>query len=287
MESRERQSLTALSRILDRLPNEISFKLHNAWHLTVAPNWRIPCRRNDDYSLIYIRDGTGSYTIDGTEYAMEPGRIILLSPEMTYFAEQNPINPPRLTSFRFGAYESGSGSPFLPEPFYLVFSDKGLAGGEGFLPAFTRLYHQAAADPYPYQPAACGAALASLLIFIYSVLSTETRQPHDPRITKARIFIDQTVTRHVTLKELAECAGLSPKYFSKLFHSQYGKTPQQYILYARMRYGKYLLEETGESVRSVALALGYGDPYIFSKLFKQVYGYSPGAVTRQKYRDLC
>ena len=69
---------------------------------------------------------------------------------------------------------------------------------------------------------------------------------------------------------------LSSFYISKIFKSETGDTPINYLISLRMEKAKELLDQNPEeTVQKVAAAVGYEDAYHFSKVFKKYYGISP------------
>lgn len=76
-------------------------------------------------------------------------------------------------------------------------------------------------------------------------------------------------------------ANVSPSSFFTMFKRHVGHTPIDYFIRMRMRRACRLLEETGMSVKSVAYALGYNDPFYFSRIFK-----SFNRIAPSEYRSL-
>ena len=80
--------------------------------------------------------------------------------------------------------------------------------------------------------------------------------------------------------ELARQAGYSVGHFARLFKQVAGRGPEAFIIHARVARARQLLRETEWPVGAVAEALGYGDPYFFSRQFKQQTGLTPLAFRR-------
>jgi AraC-like DNA-binding protein len=74
---------------------------------------------------------------------------------------------------------------------------------------------------------------------------------------------------------MAGQAGLSESHFSRVFKAQTGHAPLDYFILLKMQHASALLAVTDLHVKEVAAAVGYSDPYYFSRLFKQVIGVSP------------
>jgi AraC-like DNA-binding protein len=80
-----------------------------------------------------------------------------------------------------------------------------------------------------------------------------------------------------SLEGLAEVAGLSRSAFAAKFKTLVGESPLGYLRQLRVQRAMGLLVRPGASIVAVANAVGYGDPFVFSKAFKKVVGVSPRA----------
>lgn len=89
-------------------------------------------------------------------------------------------------------------------------------------------------------------------------------------------YMENHYKEKISLDQIAENMYLSPFYISKLFKSETGDTPINYLISLRMEKAKELLDQNSTlSVQEAAAAVGYEDAYHFSKLFKKYYGLSP------------
>ncbi|MBB6733551.1 helix-turn-helix transcriptional regulator [Cohnella zeiphila] len=78
----------------------------------------------------------------------------------------------------------------------------------------------------------------------------------------------------LTVRELAQKAGYSERYFRKAFRRATGLSPTELLTRIRMDRAMLLLLQP-LSVKQIALTVGYRDPLYFSKLFRQRTGLSP------------
>lgn len=106
----------------------------------------------------------------------------------------------------------------------------------------------------------------------YSPLQhTSRRRALEPTLT----FLHQNSARKLTLKEIADHAGVSVSHLSALFKEQTGLSPMDYLIRYRMQRACVLLSVKSATVHEVAYEVGYSDPYYFSRLFKKVIGIAP------------
>ena len=89
-------------------------------------------------------------------------------------------------------------------------------------------------------------------------------------------YMENHYKEKISLDQIAENMYLSPFYISKLFKSETGDTPINYLISLRMEKAKELLDQNSTlSIQEAAAAVGYEDAYHLSKLFKKYYGLSP------------
>ncbi len=94
-------------------------------------------------------------------------------------------------------------------------------------------------------------------------------------------YIDENISRDITVKELAEIVHMSEKYFITYFKETIGNTPFAYITSTKMKKAYEYIGAEGYSIKHTAELLGYSDQYVFSKAFKRTYGFSPSRIHRQ------
>lgn len=99
----------------------------------------------------------------------------------------------------------------------------------------------------------------------------------DARIRKGIDYMTQHVERPFSLSDLAKACGLSPSRTAHLFRAQTGLPPAQYMERLRMQRAVSLLKATQWSIKEIAAACGYADPFYFSARFKKNHGRSPKA----------
>jgi AraC-like DNA-binding protein len=99
------------------------------------------------------------------------------------------------------------------------------------------------------------------------------------KLQKVKRFIDES-TGLLSLSELSTTAGLSLKYFGKMFSHEFGIAPQAYMRKKILARSLALLSDTDMTLEEIAGELGYSDSYSYSKAFRKVYGISPGKVRK-------
>jgi AraC-like DNA-binding protein len=75
--------------------------------------------------------------------------------------------------------------------------------------------------------------------------------------------------------ELAGAAGMSARLLTILSHRLFGEAPARFLLLLKLRRAEEMLRYRGLSVKEVSDALGFSNPFHFSRVFKRVVGVPP------------
>lgn len=89
-------------------------------------------------------------------------------------------------------------------------------------------------------------------------------------------YINEHFSKNLTLKELADRAGLSQFHFIRIFKKETGFTPHEYLINTRIATAKYLLKNTGLSVKDICFSTGFSCESVFCSAFKKHLGITPG-----------
>lgn len=120
---------------------------------------------------------------------------------------------------------------------------------------------------------ACALLFHEILIELRAVCKSSENIPQDALILKS--YLDQNLSRQVSIQELSSQINRSADYTIKLFKKYYHQTPYAYFLHQKMEAAKNLLSNTSFSIQEIANGLGYDDQHYFSNLFKQFCGCAP------------
>lgn len=92
-------------------------------------------------------------------------------------------------------------------------------------------------------------------------------------------YIDEHVCEKIELTELAELAGYSPFYFSKIFSENMGMPVTGYIRIRKLQYAMCSLLE-GEKVLDVAVKYAFESHEGFTRSFTRLFGSTPSTVRK-------
>jgi len=94
--------------------------------------------------------------------------------------------------------------------------------------------------------------------------------------SKSMLFrVDSDPASVLSVAGMAREAGLSRQHFTELFRHHFGMAPMKYVLQARMHRAAHLLRDQNLRVADVARAVGFEDPFHFSRSFRKEFGIPP------------
>lgn len=100
----------------------------------------------------------------------------------------------------------------------------------------------------------------------------QSKNPLSPIIN----FIENNISdNNITNEMLAQKMNISEVYLRKLFLSNFGSTPKQYILELRIKKAKKLLVDSNYTVTKISDKCGFSSPYHFCRAFKTKTGITP------------
>ncbi|MDR0562566.1 MAG: helix-turn-helix domain-containing protein, partial [Spirochaetaceae bacterium] len=123
-------------------------------------------------------------------------------------------------------------------------------------------------------------------LYIYelylSLLSTKQNgtASYSHIVKKCIDFIHSDYEHNIGLAEAAKNAGVSHSYLSFIFKQETGVNFNAALAQYRIEQAKKLLTATGLRIYQIAEKVGFSTPYYFSKVFKELSGY-----TCKEYRD--
>jgi transcriptional regulator GlxA family with amidase domain len=108
-------------------------------------------------------------------------------------------------------------------------------------------------------------------------------QPHPPmveavldeRVRRAMLLMEQNMTDPLQIADIARRLRLSTRQLERLFLSVVGTRPTQFYRSLRLRYARWLLDNTTRQVTDIAIDAGFADCAHFSRHFKSAYGFAP------------
>jgi AraC-like DNA-binding protein len=125
--------------------------------------------------------------------------------------------------------------------------------------------------------------LAILHLFLSLLIEQNPDLPPDENqyerrawyVRQARDYLEMNYARKIQIADLSRQIGLDRSYFGAIFRRETGQSPQQYLLRLRIAKACRLMAFSSLPIAGIAHSVGYEDPLLFSRMFRQVMGCSP------------
>ncbi|MBA3707410.1 MAG: helix-turn-helix transcriptional regulator [Planctomycetes bacterium] len=235
------------------------------------------------FGIEYVAGGEGDLTLGGRPYRLSPGTVFSYGPGV---AQVIGSDRRRVLDKYFVDFSGRAGERLI--------ADAGLDGGQVRQVAAPERISVIFEDlivnglrQTAYSGAICAAILRHLLLALcecavpFGTLAT----PGFATYARCRRHLEEHALTVRSLAVAAAQCGVSEAYFCRLFQRFDRQSPYQALTRLRMREAVRRFETPGSRVATVAAAVGYDDPFHFSRVFKRVYGVSPQQFRRVRARS--
>jgi AraC-like DNA-binding protein len=234
-----------------------------------------PPTANTETLLIYCSRGRGWCEMGGRRYGLSPGQLLVI-----------PAGTPHV----YGADReclwaiSWVQAAGVNLPFFLhqlgVTADQPVieVGTDASIPAlFHELLDAIEAGGSTTQLAHAALMLTRLFELFRNQPCNQACSEADAaqKIRQSIAYMSEHLDQPLQVAALAAKANISQSHYFALFKRHIGSTPIDYFTQLRMQRACHLLGATTMSVKGVAAALGYDDPFYFSRVFRSVQGVAP------------
>ncbi len=242
---------------------------------------------HDFPELAYILSGKGAYLVDGNEYEVEAGDLIICNPHVKHtHVVTNPKEPTIEFISGFSDFHFKNMTPnsiTLRDGGCIIHTTAELKQ-ELSMHCYSMIAEKESNHVGRYFM--IKAHLMQMLLLVMREIVDERGisqtgcnfESYNKSYAVNRIinYLNENYDQKISLEQIAHNMFLSPVYISKIFKEETGESPINYLIKIRLEKAKdILLNRNSGSIKSIANQVGYDDVYHFSKLFKKYYGISP------------
>ena len=227
--------------------------------------------------MILVTDGAGWCVVAGERHPVRSGQVLAIPADVPHEYGADPDHPWTI----WWMHVTGPDVPELLASARLTLGRPVITLREPYKAqalverALERLEQD---DSMPSMVGASGAAWH----FLTTLTADQApgRATADP-VAQARDYLQARARERIGVPELAAMVGLSRSRFAELFRRSTGTSVLVYQTRLRMARARELLDTSDMAVSAIARAVGYDDPYYFSRHFSRMHGMSPTAYRAQ------
>ena len=232
------------------------------------------------YEILYMEEGDASFWVEGTVYKMNPGDLVIARSDEMHLMRHHSRNFYKRLVINVGMdfFDINGCSEYKR-----VFDDRSVGTGNYF-PAETvkdsgigemlaRLKEYMVINEKPL----IRSVLTEILYFLNKL---PEKEPSDSGIVRdIVIYINENITQHLSLEEIAEKFYISKYYLCRQFKKRMGIGIGKYITHKRILMVKELYA-SGINLTDACITAGFGDYSSFYIAYKKLYGTSPKNILK-------
>lgn len=237
-------------------------------------------QHHNDYLLLFCHQGRGTFQLNHLQQPvhgeLSAGQLLLIPQSVAHHYEADKTDPWSLYWLHFQG--TSAHAAFSSLALSVTNPTLSIQRWRTLLPLVTDLLNL----QHQRFTIAGGVLAATLLQHLMAQLPLliEPSSAASFSLTALERYMRDNCHRDLQLDDFAAFTGLSRYHFAKKFKVLTGTAPMRYFNQIKINLACQLLDTTTDSIRTIAQAVGFDDPYYFSRLFKKTMGIAP-----QYYRD--
>ncbi len=273
-----------------RLNDEIKIsRLYTVHYFEYSKRFSFTGESHDFWELVYADKGDVTVFADDKSFVLEQGNVIFHKPNEWHNVRANGVDAANITIITFAS----------PSKAMSFFENKILSVGQKqkellskIVSEYTNAFKTPLNNPYTtHLERRSDAAVASeqliklflcefLILFLRNDPSGRQRTVRSIHSSDATLnllinYMEQNITKTVTLKELMEYSGTNRTAIENIFRENLGRGAVEYFLILKIELAKKYLREDNYNITQISEILGYSSIHYFSRQFKKITGMTP------------
>lgn len=227
------------------------------------------------YEIIYIRQGNGTFLVEGTSYPVSSGCLLLFRPREFHCLQVKESAPYERFVVNFDEHNVLTDSALLLD----LFQNRELGTHNLYSGLSTRLTEaflriaacESAAEPERSLMAKL--ILNELLVILHGECASDFSAP-DQLINRIITYLDEHLVEPLRLEDLASEFFISRHYLGHMFKKHTGMTLMEYIIRKRLAMAQHLMRD-GYQASIAASMSGFNDYSAFYRAYIKYIGLKP------------
>ena len=229
------------------------------------PN-RSSFRREHVLALIFVLQGELNFICEKKNFKVKQGQGILLTGDKSYVYHRE--KPAEIFLVNFEPYDNLGSEEFM------VFDVENIAD---YRPELQTMYNLTPFD-MPYKKV----AFLSVLYNVISKIIREETYKHPALRRAVKYIYDNLSNPELEVSDIAKNSNFSEGHLRRMFKSQFGVSPMQYLQTLRFNLAETILMSEDVSIKEISERCGYASQFYFSRIFKARTGFSPSEYRKRQ-----
>ena len=228
----------------------------------------------DHYLIHLILAGKGTYKVNGEIWHLQAGDLFLIKPSQLIVYEADESDP---WEYCWVGFNGACANKLAAQMPFTDLAPIHHARDSSVLEASLKKIYEAR-GPEPQDEAAM---VGYLYLFIAALMrETHESEPHTASsssqyVLNAIKYIQFNYSHDISINDVAKSVGVSRSHLYRVFMSNVGKSPIDYLTEYRINEACNLLRNSSLSIAEVAVSVGFFDQFYFSRVFKKAVGMPP------------
>ena len=264
--------------------NNIELSIFNCGLERCAPGQTWGPGIRDHYLIHLVVSGKGVFEVGGRTYEVVPGDLFFAKPSqlIRYTAdEQQPWE------YSWVGFNGACANKLVQQtPFSDLHPVHHCKDPQTVREALYNIYLSRGTEPQNE------ALMTGYLYLFMAQLMKEAREamPNTPSSSSQYVlaaikYIQFNYSHDISVDDIAKAVGVSRSHLYRVFMSNVGQSPIDYLTGYRISEACSLLKNTGLSIAEIAVSVGFFDQFYFSRVFKKVKGVPPSKYLAALEKD--
>lgn len=254
---------------------DLFYSVVRAGHLVAGPEHRIQRETYPGHEWILCLRGRGWVRIEGRRHEVSPGSLAWVNCHHPHDYGAIAADPWELYWLRLEGPSLDRLGRFLSIGSQPVIAAIDMPAASV---AFTTVFSLMEETATPAIAAKLNEVVAGLIAIAVEarMSSPSALEPeHPPALRRALERLRLYYHLPTRVADLAKLAGMSESHFSRMFKAALGTSPIDWLRRERINQAKRRLIESDDTIKEVAMQVGYSDQFFFSKDFKRMTKLTP------------
>lgn len=264
--------------------DNVELSIFNCGHEYCQPGHTWGPGVRDHYLIHLVVAGKGVYQVNGSSYNLQEGDLFLAKPSqlITYAADDT--DP---WEYYWVGFNGACANKLVQQtPFSDVSPVHHCKDPQLTRESIYNIYLARGPEPQ------CEALMTGYLYLFMAQLMKEAREsmPNAPSSSSQYVlaaikYIQFNYSHDISVDDIAKAVGVSRSHLYRVFMSNVGQSPIDYLTGYRISEACSLLKNTGLSIAEIAVSVGFFDQFYFSRVFKKVKGVPPSKYLSALEKD--